>query len=81
MQLFGSRRQKAGQSVDAGRLRRAAEAEASGMTCLKEGNLVRAEAEFRRCVDLNPGGALGHGYLGLTLYRLGRLTEAASELS
>jgi Flp pilus assembly protein TadD len=78
--LFGRRNKLVQASGDGDRARRASEAEASGLKCLKDGNLASAEVELRRCVDLNPTYALGHGYLGLTLYRLGRLPEAEAEL-
>src|SRR5690348_8487147 len=80
MPLFGGRARVSQPDREPDRARRAAEAEASGLQCLKAGNLASAEIELRRCVELLPSYALGHGYLGLALYRLGRLDEAEAEL-
>lgn len=80
MPIFGNRASRGKEPDEAEQRRRAGEAERSGLVCLKDGNVQRALVEFQRCVDLDPGYALGHSYLGLALYRIGRLADAEAAL-
>jgi Flp pilus assembly protein TadD len=80
MPFFGGRRNGNDQiGPNPAQVRRAAEAETSGITDLRDGNLAKAESTLRRALALNPQSATAHGYLALTLYRLGRYAEAVIE--
>jgi Flp pilus assembly protein TadD/SAM-dependent methyltransferase len=47
-----------------------------GLLLAEAGELVRAEAEFRKIIALEPGAAPAHNYLGMVCQRLGRSDEA-----
>ncbi len=80
MPFFGARRNGNDQiGPNPAQIRRAVEAETSGVADLRDGNLVKAESTLRRALALNPQSATAHGYLALTLYRLGRYAEAGIE--
>jgi Flp pilus assembly protein TadD len=78
--FFGGRRQGNDQiAPNSAQIRRASETEASGVAFLQEGGLAKAESTLRRSLVGNPRSATAHGYLALTLYRLGRYAEASVE--
>jgi Flp pilus assembly protein TadD len=78
--FFGGRRQGNDQiAPNPAQIRRASETEAGGVAFLREGSLAKAESTLRRSLAGNPRSATAHGYLALTLYRLGRYVEASAE--
>ncbi|MCD6525713.1 MAG: tetratricopeptide repeat protein, partial [Desulfuromonas sp.] len=51
-----------------------------GVFCLATGRLQRAQSEFSRVLELNPGFSYGYYYLGEVFYRLGNYNLASMAL-
>lgn len=51
-----------------------------GVFCLASGRLQRAQVEFSRVLELNPGFSYGYYYLGEVFYRLGQYDDSSIAL-